>query len=170
MSIQEIDSDEILVIRTLECDLCLKFDSIMLAKQEIVNRVNSNKLKIGSHYVKHHDHIRIIYFDINGNFIGDTLSLNMGYKEFQPSNYPIPIFTKSNKSKTMTILRSMLRNILTSKTNLCIVGPSLVGKTSLTRFLESGVPECYNNKISHPVNLQSSFRKSYSSISPIIFK
>ena len=44
----QIDPDEICVIRTFECELCLRFDSIMMTKEEVLDKVSSNELDIGT--------------------------------------------------------------------------------------------------------------------------
>ncbi len=69
-----IGDDEIKVIRTIECDLCYKFDSILLSKTEVIKRTKLTDMGIGAFSVKHGDHTRIVYFDEDANYLGDTIA------------------------------------------------------------------------------------------------
>ena len=90
----EQNEEEIIVVRTLECDMCQRFDSIMLTDTEVERRVYSNQLSIGSHIVNHSDHVRIIYFDVFGVYLGDTISLNVNDENLRKLSEELPKFQK----------------------------------------------------------------------------
>ena len=158
MTVNEADEDEIVVIRTLECDLCLRFDSIMLKKSAIEENVNRNSLSIGSHLITHNDHLRIVYFDINGIYLGDTISLNLNQSRSAILNNPIPILPKFKSNRVYSIQKAMLSLIWKSHAKITIVGPSFAGKTSLTLYLESGIPERYTRRTNHAATLGRSVK------------
>ncbi|KKN95700.1 hypothetical protein LCGC14_0175690 [marine sediment metagenome] len=66
----------IITIRTLECDVCDRYDSIMLSEEEVITRSKSTDMGIGAYSVVHKDHTRIIYFDKDGTYLGDTIAMN----------------------------------------------------------------------------------------------
>ena len=67
----------ILTIRTLECDVCQRFDTVMLSEEEVKMRANSTDLGIGAYALNHNDHSRVIYFDDKGNYLGDTIAYDL---------------------------------------------------------------------------------------------
>ncbi len=71
-----MSENEIITIRTLECDVCDRYDSIMLSQEEVIARSNSTDMGIGAYSVVHKDHTRIIYFDKDGTYLGDTIAMN----------------------------------------------------------------------------------------------
>ena len=148
MAIVAEENDKV-IIRTLECDLCLRFDSIILDQEELLERTNTNKLQIGSYIISHHDHVRIIYFDNQGSYLGDTISLNLEEMDAPTFESTIPIFPKEVQGNTFGIIRKMLLHFVKNKLAISILGPSFAGKTSLVRYLETGVPERYL-KVSRP--------------------
>lgn len=155
---QEYD-DNVMIIRTLECDLCHRFDSIMITKKEIAERVNNNKLGIGSHYINHNDHVRVAYFDANGMYLGDTISLNL-HESLPPMiTGSIPLFPKTKKGLTYSLMRNMFASFLTDRQTISILGPSFVGKTSFTKYLETGLPERYTKRIDHPATMGKSLKR-----------
>lgn len=155
---QEYDNN-VMIIRTLECDLCHRFDSIMITEKEVAERVSSNKLGIGSHYLNHNDHVRVAYFDSKGKYLGDTISLNL--QEIRPPiiNGSIPLFPKIKKGLAYSRIRNMFASILRNKQTISILGPSFVGKTSFTKYLETGIPERYTQRIDHPPTMGKSIKR-----------
>ncbi|MFV2015241.1 MAG: ADP-ribosylation factor-like protein, partial [Candidatus Heimdallarchaeota archaeon] len=151
--------NNVMIVRTLECDLCHRFDSIMITEKEVAERVNNNKLGIGSHYLNHNDHVRIAYFDSSGKYLGDTISLNL--QETLPPilNGSIPLFPKAKMGLAYSLMRSMLVSFLTNKLTISIIGPSFAGKTSLTKYLETGLPERYTKRIDHPATMGKSLKR-----------
>jgi ADP-ribosylation factor-like protein 8 len=131
----------------------------MITENEIQERVNNNKLKIGSYYLNHSDHIRVAYFDITGKYLGDTISLNLQEPLPIIHNGSIPILPKIKKGKTYTLMKKMLSFFLTNSQTISILGPSLVGKTSLTNYLESGLPERYSRRFDHPATMGKSVKR-----------
>ena len=150
---QEYEESEVVVIRTLECDLCQRFDSIMITKMEMIERINNNKLQIGSHYLNHNDHVRVVYFDIEGKYLGDTISLNLREDTTPQLNGSIPIFPKIKKGIAYSFMRKMMSQLLSKNQTISILGPSLVGKTSLSYYLENGIPERHSLRINHPATM-----------------
>ena len=159
MAYNQIGEEEILVIRTLECDLCMRFDSIMITREEIEKRVESNSLQIGSHLISHRDHLRIVYFDRFGIYLGDTISLNTGNNKLENFDRELQIFPKYEQRLIKRIRNKLLKKFLLTKQSICIVGPSFAGKTSLTMYLETGIPERYSKRISHSPTLGKSVRR-----------
>ncbi|MHA2252004.1 MAG: ADP-ribosylation factor-like protein [Candidatus Kariarchaeaceae archaeon] len=155
----ELSREEIVVIRTLECDLCMRFDSLMITKEEIEIRANSNSLQIGSHLISHGDHLRIVYFDQFGVYLGDTISLNTSKNSLESFTREIPILPKIRRGVLQKIQMNMLKRFISSTYNLSIIGPSFAGKTSLTMYLETGLPERYSKRISHSPTLGKSVRR-----------
>lgn len=159
MVINEVNEEEIIVIRTLECDLCMRFDSIMITREEIEKRVSANSLQIGSHLIPHRDHLRIVYFDHFGIYLGDTISLNMNNSKSKNFDRELPILPTCKRGVLQKIQKHMLKRLIALSQNLCILGPSLAGKTSLTMYLETGMPERYSKRINHSPTLGKSVRR-----------
>lgn len=63
---------EIITIRTAECDICNRYDSVMLSAQDVMQRTH-NELDIGQYIIRHVDHKRVIYFDNVGKYLGDSI-------------------------------------------------------------------------------------------------
>jgi GTPase SAR1 family protein len=159
MVFNEVSEEEIQVIRTLECDLCMRFDSIMITRDEIEHRVNSNSLQIGSHLISHGDHLRIVYFDHFGMYLGDTISLNTSKTKLELFNRELPILPRTKPGIKRRLQKYMLSRFISSPLNLCIVGPSFAGKTSLTLYLETGTPERYSKRINHSPTMGRSIKR-----------
>lgn len=64
-----------ITIKTNKCDVCSKIDSVMLDKDEILQRTKSTDMGVGSYSTVHKDHTRIVYFDEKGQYLGDTIIL-----------------------------------------------------------------------------------------------
>ncbi|MCY3411405.1 MAG: 50S ribosome-binding GTPase [Candidatus Heimdallarchaeota archaeon] len=156
---KQIDQADIITIRTFECELCFRFDSVMLPREELLDKVNSNKMQIGTHIFNHGDHKRIIYYNEYGEYLGDIISINM--EDDQPNDLVsyIPEFSLEKRSILFEIKNKMLRTLLTRSKSLCVVGPSYAGKTSLTSFLETGVPERYNGYTRRSPTLHKSTKR-----------
>ncbi|MHA2170397.1 MAG: ADP-ribosylation factor-like protein [Candidatus Kariarchaeaceae archaeon] len=159
MVFTEVTDEEIIVVRTLECDLCMRFDSVMITKEEISRRVNSNALQIGSHLIPHGDHLRIVYFDHFGMYLGDTISLNTTKTQIEEFGRKIPVLPEKPQSKFQKLRKYMLQKFMLTSQSLCIVGPSFAGKTSLTMYLETGLAERYSKRINHSPTLGKSVRR-----------
>jgi signal recognition particle receptor subunit beta len=156
---QEIDNEDIITIRTLECDLCMKFDSIMLPKSVVDNRTSSNSLKIGTHILSHGDHTRIVYFDKSGRYLGDTISLKLNKEQTSTEPSILPIFPKHFNLGTRRIQKKLFKYFMNNSHKLCIVGPSYAGKTSLSIYIESGVPERYNYQCERSPTMSKSIKR-----------
>lgn len=135
--------ESVITIRTLECDVCDRYDSIMLSQEEINARSNSTDMGIGAYSIVHKDHTRIIYFDKEGTYLGDTIAMNPDDIPENLQSQPLPFYIKNKKRKSaFTKLRklvfSRLHNI---KMTISIAGPSRAGKTSLVRYLGTLIPE-----------------------------
>lgn len=156
---QEIENEEIITIRTLECDLCMKFDSIMLPKSVVDRRTSSNSLKIGTHILSHGDHTRIVYFEKSGMYLGDTISLKLNKEQtsFEPSI--LPIFPKHFNTSARQLQKKLFKYFMNNPQKLCIVGPSYAGKTSLSIYIESGVPERYNYQCERSPTMSKSIKR-----------
>ena len=133
--------NEVYVIRTYECELCLRFDSIMLPREELMDKVLSNPMGIGTHLIPHGDHMRIIYFNDKAEYLGDIISLNNFTSEDDILNFKIPIYTNKSMKYSQSLHSKILKVFLSKSYKISIVGPSYVGKTSLTIFLDTGIPE-----------------------------
>ncbi len=70
-------------IRTLDCDICKRYDTIILTEEEVIAKTNATDLGIGAFYLNHDDHKRVVYFDNTGKYLGDTIVLT---KEELPDN------------------------------------------------------------------------------------
>ncbi len=134
---------EIHTIRTLECDICNRFDTIMISTEEIEARVRNTDLGIGAYSINHKDHIRIVYFDINGEYLGDTIALSQEEIPNEVQTHPLPKFIiNAKKNGLLSRLRKKIFNQFNKKSyTLTVVGPSRAGKTSLVRYLETLIPE-----------------------------
>ncbi len=154
----QVNQDEINVIRTFECELCLRFDSIMMSKEELLDRVFSNDLEIGTYLISHGDHNRIIYFNEQSEYLGDIISLNMDQNDDNIGLQTLPLFQKSSKTLLNSIKTKLLKLFLQTSQKLTIVGPSYVGKTSLALFLETGIPERNNGHMRRSPTLYKSVK------------
>lgn len=133
----------LLTIRTLDCDVCGRYDTIMLTTEEVEARAKSAEMGIGAYSVIHKDHTRIIYFDKSGEYLGDTIAMN---QEEIPENLqvqPLPYYIKhANKQGAFRKLRKFVFSKLVNKSlTIAITGPSRAGKTSLVRYLDTLIPE-----------------------------
>ncbi|MCY3411807.1 MAG: hypothetical protein INQ03_09260 [Candidatus Heimdallarchaeota archaeon] len=69
--------EEIITIRTLGCDICNRCDSITLSRAELKATCEQNvDDQIGAYPVEHFGHSRIVYFDIYGSYLGDTITMH----------------------------------------------------------------------------------------------
>ena len=138
-----MQQDTVITIRTLECDICGRFDSIILTEEEIKIRAKVTEMNIGAYSVVHNNHTRIVYFDTAGQYLGDTIAMS---DEELPENIqtqPLPYYVR-NKEKMGLFKR--LRKLVFSKFHtknltIAITGPSQAGKTSFVRYLETLIPE-----------------------------
>jgi len=151
------DQQHVYVIRTLECDICHRFDSLLLTEIELLERVERNSLQIGSRLINHDDHLRIVYFDREGNYLGDTMSLNVNEISGKRTEYNLPMLLKEKMK--FGGFRKILRFLRTKSFEISIIGPSMAGKTSLTRFLETGIPERMTHRINHPPTMGQSTKR-----------
>ncbi|MDH5400863.1 MAG: ADP-ribosylation factor-like protein [Candidatus Heimdallarchaeota archaeon] len=135
-----ISDENVVIIRTLECDMCQRFDSIQLSLDEFYTRINANSLKIGIQNIPHGDHVRISYFDENKKYLGDTISLNIKSETSLKVGNTIPNFNINTK-KTNSSNKKLLNMFIKKTHSISILGPSLAGKTSLSIYMESGKPE-----------------------------
>lgn len=135
--------DEIITIRTLDCDICNRYDSVMLNREEILVRCKATDMGIGAYSVVHTDHTRIVYFDRNGSYLGDTIALSKDDIPDEIYTQPLPFYiVDQSKHSIFRKIRKKLFSVL-HKQNLVIAvaGPSRAGKTSIVRYLETLVPE-----------------------------
>lgn len=135
--------DTVVTIRTLECDICSRFDSIMLTREEILVRSKATDMDIGAYTIPHTDHTRIVYFDKAGEYLGDTIAMTPDEVPETLRTQPLPYYVR-NKAKMSLFkrLRKMVFSKLSSKSlTISIAGPSRAGKTSFVRYLETLVPE-----------------------------
>lgn len=135
--------DQIVTIRTLDCDICQKYDSIRLTQEEIKIRANTTDIGIGAYSIVHTDHTRIIYFDENGSYLGDTIALSYDEIPENLETQPLPFYiTNENKRSWYSKIRKSIFSKIHSKNlTICIAGPSQAGKTSFVKYLETLVPE-----------------------------
>lgn len=133
----------LVTIRTLDCDICGRYDSIQLSRSEIRSRTKTTDMGIGAYSVMHKDHTRIIYFDVDGNFLGDTIALSTEEIPEDLLSTPLPNYVRNEgKQSWLSKFRKLLFSKLYSKhLTISIAGPSRAGKTSLVRYLETLVPE-----------------------------
>ena len=132
-----------IVIRTIDCDICGRFDSVILSQTEVIARSNSTDMGIGAYSIVHKDHTRIIYFDKDGTYLGDTIAMNPDDIPENLLSQPLPFYIKNkirrsafNKLRKFVFSRLHSMNLVIS-----IAGPSRAGKTSLVRYLDTLVPE-----------------------------
>ncbi|MCH8907700.1 MAG: 50S ribosome-binding GTPase [Candidatus Heimdallarchaeota archaeon] len=109
--------------------------------------------------ITHNDHLRIIYFETSGIYLGDTISLNLNQNRSTVLKNPIPILPKFKSNRVYSIQKAMLKLIWKSHSKITIVGPSFAGKTSLTLYLETGIPERYTRRINHAATLGRSVKR-----------
>lgn len=135
--------ESVITIRTLECDICRRFDSIMMSLEEIKARAQSTDMGIGAYSVPHNDHTRIVYFDEKGEYLGDTIALSHEELPDILKSPSIPFYIINKKKSTIfKKMRALVNARLYSKNlSLAIVGPSRAGKTSLVRYLSTLIPE-----------------------------
>lgn len=135
--------DQLITIRTLDCDICQKYDSVRLSDEEVKLRANTTDIGIGAYSILHNDHTRIIYFDEGGNYLGDTIALNQDEIPENLSAKPLPYYIRNiNKRNWFSRIRKSLFSRLHSQSlTISIAGPSRAGKTSLVRYLETLTPE-----------------------------
>ncbi len=139
--------EQVITIRTLECDICNRYDSINLSRDELIARTNNNDLGIGAYSIVHKDHTRIIYFDIDGTYLGDTIAMNQDDIPDSMQSQPLPFYIRNNnKLSAFTRLRKRMFSFLHNKSmTISIAGPSRAGKTSLVRYLDTLIPERDNH-------------------------
>ena len=116
----------------------------MLPREELLEKVLNNSMKIGTHLISHGDHMRIIYFNEEAEYLGDVISLNIVKSPDQISKSILPIFGRGKISSKDDIRSRLLNTFLSKDLSICIVGPSYAGKTSLSILMDSGVPERNN--------------------------
>ncbi|MHA2249569.1 MAG: ADP-ribosylation factor-like protein [Candidatus Kariarchaeaceae archaeon] len=135
--------ESVITIRTLECDICGRFDSVMLSLEEIQIRSKTTDMGIGAYSIVHTDHTRIIYFDETGQYLGDTIALTADDIPENLQTQPLPYYIRnSSKISVFKKLRkSLFSKLHTRNLTITIVGPSRAGKTSLVRYLETLIPE-----------------------------
>ena len=153
------DQEKIYTIRTLDCDVCEKYDSILLTERELLNKVTSNSLQIGSKILSHGDHLRIVYFDREGQYLGDTMSLDISNPRVGDVFSSDFRFLRKEQQKKLSITRRMLKLFTKSSHTISIIGPSMAGKTSLTMYLQSGVPERQTQRINRPATMGKSVKR-----------
>ncbi|MHA2503421.1 MAG: ADP-ribosylation factor-like protein [Candidatus Kariarchaeaceae archaeon] len=151
------EQENVFVIRTLECDICQRFDSLLLTEIELIERVERNSLQIGSRIINHDDHLRIVYFDRDAQYLGDTMSLNVKEIPQKSVSYNVPLLLQEGKK--LGVLRKIVKFLRTENFMISIIGPSMAGKTSLTRFLETGIPERMTHRINHPPTMGQSTKR-----------
>ena len=135
--------ESVVTIRTLECDICGRFDSIMLSSEEINIRSKSTDMGIGAYSIVHNDHTRIIYFDEKGEYLGDTIAMSPDDIPEDLQTQPLPYYIRN--AKKMGVFKKLRKKIFstlhTKNLTISIAGPSRAGKTSIVRYLETLVPE-----------------------------
>jgi len=141
--------DAIITIRTLECDVCKRFDSIMLTAAEIKARTEITEMNVAAYTIPHTDHTRIVYFDDTGQYLGDTIAYPEDELPDMVNSDSIPFYIINQKKKSLfTRLRNLVANRFISKSlSMTISGPSRAGKTSLVRYLQTLLPERDSGKI-----------------------
>ncbi|MDH5400855.1 MAG: ADP-ribosylation factor-like protein [Candidatus Heimdallarchaeota archaeon] len=132
-----------IIIRTLDCEACGRYDTVMISDEEIKIRSNNNDMDIGAYSILHNDHTRIVYFDEKGEYLGDTIALNEDELPEVLRVPEIPFFKndKSNISIFTKLRKKLFSKIHTKNLTISIAGPSRVGKTSLVRYLSTLIPE-----------------------------
>jgi len=128
-----------------------------MTKKELEERVNRNSLQIGSRILSHGNHLRIVYFDIEGTYLGDTMSLNVSNSISVTEDPTIPYFKEIKQD--MPIHRRMLKFFTSESYDITILGPSMAGKTSLTMFLETGIPERQSQRVNHAATMGKSTKR-----------
>lgn len=142
--------DQVITIRTLECDICDRYDSINLSLDEVEARTRSTDLGIGAYSIVHKSHTRIVYFDKMGTYLGDTIAMNSDDIPENLQSPPLPFYIKNSTSNsTFSKMRRRLFSFLHRKNLvISIAGPSRAGKTSFVRYLDTLVPERDNHHVS----------------------
>ncbi len=134
-----------LLIRTLECSKCRSFDSAFISKEELAALVEDKDLEIGSVIINHRDHDRIVYFLIDGSYLGDSIV------EFEMSDPGKPSNSSRSRRSFFSRIRKSLFNILFGKQLvISITGSSQAGKTTLARYLATGKPLRLQDETSLP--------------------
>jgi len=155
----QLDPTEVITIRTLECDICERYDSLLLSRREIQNKIEKNSLNIGSKIISHRDHLRIVYFDRNGTYLGDTMSLNIQARQQRmTTSQDLPFLHRETTPLKRSFSRKMLRLFTKYDFSLCIIGPTMAGKTSLSLYLDSSLPERVTQRVNHPPTMGRSVR------------
>ncbi len=134
-----------LLIRTLECSKCKIFDSAFISQEDLVALVEDKDLEIGSVIINHKDHDRIVYFLIDGSYLGDSIV------EFDATTSESPSIPPSSKKSFFSRIRKSLFSILFGKQLvISITGSSQAGKTTLARYLATGRPLRLQDETSLP--------------------
>ncbi|MHA2504014.1 MAG: ADP-ribosylation factor-like protein [Candidatus Kariarchaeaceae archaeon] len=135
--------ETVITIRTLECDVCRRFDSIILTKEEILVRAKVTDMDIGAYSVVHNDHTRIVYFDKEGQYLGDTIAMSEDEVPENLKTQPLPYYVRNQeKMGVFKKMRSVVFSRLhTRNLTISVAGPSRAGKTSFVRYLETLIPE-----------------------------
>ncbi len=138
--------DQIITIRTLDCDICQKYDSVRLSDEEVKLRANTTDIGIGAYSILHNDHTRIIYFDEGGNYLGDTIALSQDEIPENHSAKPLPYYIRNKDKRNWfsRIRKSLFSRLHSKNLTISIAGPSQAGKTSFVRYLETLIPERNN--------------------------
>ncbi|MCY3411442.1 MAG: 50S ribosome-binding GTPase [Candidatus Heimdallarchaeota archaeon] len=135
--------DQIVTVRTLECDVCNRFDSITLSGQELAARCKSTDMGIGAYSVVHTNHTRIVYFDNQGTYLGDTIAMNEDDIPDTLMAPPLPYYIRNSKklSAFQKFRKVFMKRLHNKNLIISIAGPSRAGKTSLVRYMDTLVPE-----------------------------
>ncbi|OLS28015.1 MAG: hypothetical protein HeimC2_09180 [Candidatus Heimdallarchaeota archaeon LC_2] len=135
--------EQIITIRTLDCDICQKYDSVRLSGEEIKLRVNTTDIGIGAYSILHNDHTRIIYFDEGGKYLGDTIALSPDEISENLSAKPLPYYIRNKDKRNWfsKVRKSLFSRLHSRNLTISIAGPSRAGKTSFVRYLETLIPE-----------------------------
>ncbi len=124
-------TEQVISIRTQECDICRRFDTVMLSSEEVRVRVKTTDMGIGAYSIKHTDHTRIIYFDEEGSYLGDTIALSSDDMPEMIQTQSIPFYIINKKKVSLfQKLRDLVSNWIYSKNlTITVTGPSRAGKT-----------------------------------------
>jgi small GTP-binding protein len=148
-------SESLIVVRSLECEKCGRFDSLVFSQDDIKKMVGNSDIGIASWAVDHRDHRRIIYFNLTGEYQGDSLVLDLeselesGLNEIENvkvlglgARTVSSIPKKERSGGFLSKLRQKLSQTLFGKDiTLAIVGPSRAGKSCLLNYLENQMPD-----------------------------
>ncbi len=124
-----------LLIRTLECSKCRMFDSAFISQKDLAALLEDKDLEIGSVIINHEDHDRIVYFLVDGSYLGDSIvEFEETENEFRPDSKP------SRGSFFSRIRKSLFSILFGKQLIISITGSSQAGKTTLARYLATGKP------------------------------